>query len=70
MERSNDILAKGLAFLVLKIVHKKSEAKEYSPDLLANMLRNSIKETRSLDEVNFEIFIPCRVLIHIFTIFN
>ena len=51
MERSNDSLANGLAYLVLKIVHKTSEPREYSPNLLASMLSDTKKRTRGADEV-------------------
>ena len=70
MECSNDILAKGLAFLVLKIVNKKSVARDYSPELLASMLRKSATVTRSLDEVICYLFLFCIVSINKFTFFT
>jgi hypothetical protein len=51
MESFNEILAKGLTFLVLKTVHKKSVARDYSPELLASMLKKSVQATRSSDKV-------------------
>ena len=51
MESFNEILAKGLTFLVLKAIHKKSVARDYSPQLLASMLKKSVQATRSSDKV-------------------
>jgi hypothetical protein len=56
MEGSNDTLAKGLVFLVLKIVHKKAVARDSSPKVLASMLRNFATATRILDEVFCNLF--------------
>ena len=70
MECSNDILAKGVTFLALKIVNKKSVAKDYSPELLASMLRKSATATRSLDEVICNLFLLCIVSSNKFTIFT
>ena len=56
MERSNEFLAKDLAFLVQKTVHKNSEARDYTPNFLADILQDSIQHTRSLNEVSLPKF--------------
>ena len=51
MDRSNEYLAKGLAFLVHKMVHKKTFARNYGPAFLADKLRDSFMTTRGAGEV-------------------
>jgi hypothetical protein len=56
MESFNEILANGLAFLVLKTIHQKAIAVDYSPKVLASMLKSSVQATRSSDKVFFNLF--------------
>ena len=59
MNRSNDFLAKGLDFLVRKIVCKKSLARNCSPAFLASTLRDSVKATRGSLEVSSLLILLC-----------
>ena len=61
MIRSNDSLANGLAYLVQKIVHKSSEARDYSPNTLASILCDTLKTTRSSVEVIIPTFLAPRI---------
>jgi hypothetical protein len=60
MNSLNEFLAKGLAFLVQKPVHKYAEARDYTPKFLSDMLNDSIQHIRNLNEVSLPIFRLCR----------